>query len=67
MEKEVVLKDDFITLHGWYHIGLDRIKTPRDLLGWVHHLSEKTWFTTELCNEFIERIAELKNFDLRTP
>lgn len=47
-----------------YEIDLDRIETPCQLLGWVHHLSEKNWMTTIVLHWFIEKVSEIKKFDI---
>ena len=36
-----------------YPIDLDRIDTPQKVLGWLMHLGEKDWFTTEHMNEIL--------------
>ena len=47
----VLIVDDF----GWeYEIDFDRIRTPEEILSWVHRLCEKNWFTSSMQREFIE-------------
>jgi len=47
-----------------YRIELNRITDPESVLRWVHHLTEKTWMTTELVHEFIERVYDIKGWKL---
>ncbi len=37
-----------------YSVPLSRCDTYEKILSWVYHLSEKTWVTTEVVNEFIK-------------
>jgi len=50
-----------------YEVDLDRIKNEIDLLIWVHHLSEKTWMTTEVLSDFMEKVAEIKGLKIYDP
>lgn len=50
--------------HYPYDIDLSEIKTVRDLLGWVLHLSRKTWMDTQLLERFICMVAGIKGWDL---
>lgn len=36
-----------------YDIEWSRCNTPQKLIGWIRHLSEKNWFTHDVCNDFI--------------
>ena len=36
------------------HIDLDRCSTPEAILGWVDHLSDKTWITREYIQLFVQ-------------
>ena len=45
-----------------YPIELDRIQTPADLLGWTRHLCEKAWMDNVLLGEFVDRVAEIKDW-----
>lgn len=47
-----------------YEIDLNRIKTERDLLAWVRHLSEKSWITRDDLTEFITQVGEYKHFKI---
>jgi len=37
-----------------YEVELSRCNTHAKLIGWVHHLNEKRWMTTQLMNRFLE-------------
>lgn len=47
-----------------YEIDLNRIKTERDLLAWVAHLTEKSWVTTTILGKFIKLVAEKKGLNV---
>jgi hypothetical protein len=47
-----------------YEVDLDRIRTERNPLGWVHHLCNKPWMNGERTKKFIEAVAEIKKFKL---
>jgi hypothetical protein len=44
-----------------YEIGLDRIKTHRDLLRWTLHLMQKPWMSPDSLRRVVLKIAALKN------
>ena len=46
-----------------YEVDLDRLPTPAHLIGWVRHLSKKTWMSTDLIAEFIDRVCQTKGWD----
>jgi hypothetical protein len=48
-----------------YAIPLDRAKDYGEIIGWVHHLCEKTWMTPRLIRRFID--VALKANDLTLP
>jgi len=50
-----------------YQIDLDTIQSQSDLLRWVYHLSAKNWVTSELLNHLIEKVADIKSFNLHKP
>jgi hypothetical protein len=54
-----------LTLHirGEYQIDLDRITEHGHLLGWVQHLSGKSWMTRKYVREFIRIVAEVKGWN----
>ena len=39
---------------GTYEIAMDRCRTHEDLVKWVCHLSEKSWFSNSVCRDMIE-------------
>lgn len=47
-----------------YEVDLCRIKTYKDLLGWVHHLSEKILMTPCYIRLFIEQVCNIKGWGL---
>ena len=55
-----------LTLHIAYpyEVDLCRIKSAQDLLGWVHHLTIKTWMTREYIHRFIERVCAIKGWSI---
>lgn len=36
-----------------YEIETSRIDSPEKLIHWLHHLSQKTWFTPHICRDLI--------------
>lgn len=46
-----------------YDIALDRCNTPEKVLGWVYHLSEKTWITSDHIRAFIKMACREHGFD----
>lgn len=60
----VILYDD---IHdNDYDIALSRIKTERDLVAWVYHLTPKNWVDTMMLRRFIATVAEVKGWTLST-
>jgi hypothetical protein len=47
-----------------YHIKLSRIPDHEALVHWIEHLTEKEWMNSELLGQFIQRIYEIKGWDL---
>ena len=58
-------EDGAIIIDGHYGIGADRIDTPQKVLGWIIHLTEKNWITTQHIHEIIRNheLTRLKNVD----
>lgn len=54
----------WVTINGDYEIELLRIRTERDLLAWVLHLTEKSWMTAGAIHAFVSGVGKLKNFSL---
>jgi len=40
-------------LGDFYYIGINRLNNTTKIMWWIHHLSDKRWFTRELCRKFI--------------
>ena len=40
-----------------YRIPRDRCRTPREVLSWLRHLSEKTWFRPEHVADFLDLLG----------
>ena len=61
-EKEI----DCISIYAQYQyqIELDRIPDMEGLLHWVHHLCGKPWMDRDLIGEFIDRICEIKGWNI---
>ena len=66
LEQEVIAGDEGVifTFVCDYTVHWNRIENERDLLSWVYHLTEKTWFTPERSRRFMELVAEKNGFDL---
>lgn len=66
MERCVVIRGSYLhVLFDYdYPIELSRIKTPKDLLGWVHHLCGKTWMDTAKIRVFVEKVCEYRKWDI---
>lgn len=67
LERKVLVKNGYITIKtpsGWdYEIELSRICGERAILGWLRHLSEKTWFTSKHACDFIDAACRYNNID----
>lgn len=76
-DESYVSPDDGIDLrfHGWivltwggypYEIELSRIKTPKNLLGWVAHFGGKSWaeMTPWKVGRFITTVCEIKGWSI---
>lgn len=42
-----------------YDIEFKRMKTQRDLIGWILHLSEKVWVNTETIHQLIDAYCKV--------
>jgi hypothetical protein len=60
---------DCITIHvndGYdYNIGISRIDTAEKLISWIMHLTEKPWFSREMCRAIIRLSAAKAGIDVR--
>jgi hypothetical protein len=50
-----------------YSVHLDRCSTAEAILGWVHSLSEKTWVTVPVIDEFVRLATEHHGIRIQTP
>ena len=41
-----------------YYVEWDRVTSPRDVLGWVDHLSAKSWVTKGMLQRFLNLCAD---------
>lgn len=62
-DDKIYIEDGYLVINYAYEysITLDRIKRPTDILGWVLHLSGKSWMTKERIENFILKCAEANN------
>lgn len=51
-------------LDNWYDFELSRIPTQSALLGWIHHLGGKGWFTGSHATEFIDVVSAKKGWKI---
>lgn len=65
MARQVVVEDEYIGFpeHD-YWVKLNRINSYKKLVGWVTHLLEKGWATSEMMLEFIERAGRRNRLDV---
>ena len=47
-----------------YNIPLSRCSTYAEILGWAHHLTEKTWVSTEVLRRFIAVACDANKLDV---
>ena len=45
-----------------YQVRLDELHTPAGLAHWLTHLSQKSWFTPEVCGQFVQACMHLTDF-----
>lgn len=67
LARGLVITDDYITLlwcRPKYDIALDRLETPTQLLGWVHHLADKNWMDLQRMQYFVEQISRMRGWDI---
>ena len=55
LQKQVAVKEGHIVINVTYeyNIALDTCRSYENILGWVLHLTEKTWMTNEILERFI--------------
>lgn len=67
VEGRVWLDDGYVVLDcppTTYEIGLYRIETPLNLLGWCHQLTEKRWVTVPMLRQFIVLVCTQKGWQI---
>lgn len=52
--------------HAPYDIGLNELKTERDILKWTLHLAEKSWVSREQLEDFICAATVAAGIDLHS-
>lgn len=64
--KKIYVVDEHIVINvvSEYNIPLISCSTPQGILRLVHHLTEKTWMTTELIRRFIEVACKHSNIEM---
>lgn len=64
---QVKIVDDYIVINVSYeyNINLETINNAQDVLGWVFHLTEKTWMNTEVLHRFIQVACGAKGIQYR--
>lgn len=50
-----------------YFIYWESIRDMRAVLAWIHHLSQKSWFTSQVCNMFVRECAQHLAIDIALP
>ena len=63
IKTHICVNSDGVTLNGDYFIAKERIDTPAKLLGWIHHLSQKTWFTSMYTHILISKVCNEYGFE----
>jgi hypothetical protein len=60
LAKEIYIENEYLVLNVGceYDISLSSIDNPIKLVWWIHHLSEKNWFTTAHAGRLIELATE---------
>ncbi len=48
-----------------YNIALSRCDTPEKLLGWIRHLSKKTWLTMDMLDRFISEACHENKVEIQ--
>lgn len=48
-------------------IAWSRVDTPDKAIAWLLHLSHKTWFTREMCRDFIVVVSARFGWDMALP
>ncbi len=53
-----------VVLPNGYEVDLDRIRSPEKFLGWIDHLSQKSWMTTDLLGQVVVLVARKKGWKI---
>jgi hypothetical protein len=68
--KYVFLDDGIVYIQKWnddernhYSFQIKRAKTYREIIGWLHQLSEKAWFDAIRANQLIELLCKHNKLD----
>lgn len=72
MERIVCVKEGHIVIDLFelcdapseYNIPLQKCTTSTQILGWVQHLSEKTWLTNDVLRRFVTLATATAGIDL---
>lgn len=72
LDKQVQVKDGCIVLNATpdntlanYNIELNRCDTPAKLLGWIQHLTEKSWLTMGMLDRFVSRASHENGIEVQ--
>jgi hypothetical protein len=60
----VEIENGWLTICGHYPIELTRIPDERALCEWIYHLTQKTWVTGEIINDFVGAVFAEKGWQL---
>lgn len=52
------------TPHFSYQIEMSSLRTSAQLLGWIFHLCEKNWVTTEMIRELINKVVDINKVQI---
>ncbi|CNK98437.1 hypothetical protein [Yersinia aldovae] len=67
LARQIYIQDGYITINVAYeyNISLEACATHEALLGWVVHLSDKTWMDLDLMKHFIQIAAHANKLEIR--
>lgn len=64
---EISIEDSLLVIKQYnYEIEMSRCSTYEDILAWVLHLSEKTWVTSQIIEEFVKKTISYNKLDYPT-
>lgn len=68
VREECYVDGDVLVVHDeYYTIRLSDLDTPEKVLGWIHHLVEKTWMDKILLRRFINCAAGANDIEIEGP